>query len=79
MPSADDDHEKEDSPFRSSKWFTRGWTLQELLAPPWVEFFDRKWAKIGTKGILEGLVQSITKISHLSNFDEACVWLEKGG
>jgi hypothetical protein len=26
--------------FRSSRWFTRGWTLQELLAPSIVEFFS---------------------------------------
>lgn len=27
--------------FRSSKWFTRGWTLQELLAPDELRFFDK--------------------------------------
>jgi hypothetical protein len=25
---------------RQSRWFTRGWTLQELLAPALVEFFS---------------------------------------
>jgi len=73
VPSADDDHEAKASPFRKSKWFTRGWTLQELLAPQWVEFFDWNWAKIGTKSSLERLIQSITNINYLSNFDEACV------
>src|SRR5205807_1598031 len=29
--------------FRVSRWFTRGWTLQELLAPSSVEFFSREW------------------------------------
>jgi hypothetical protein len=29
--------------FRSSRWFTRGWTLQELLAPSTVEFFSQEW------------------------------------
>jgi hypothetical protein len=28
--------------FRGSKWFTRGWTLQELIAPAIVEFFSRE-------------------------------------
>jgi hypothetical protein len=28
--------------FRHSRWFTRGWTLQELLAPASVEFFSRE-------------------------------------
>lgn len=29
--------------FRKSRWFTRGWTLQELLAPSSVDFFLREW------------------------------------
>lgn len=29
---------------RSSRWFTRGWTLQELTAPQHLVFFDRTWA-----------------------------------
>ncbi|KAF1984005.1 HET-domain-containing protein [Aulographum hederae CBS 113979] len=32
-----------------SRWFTRGWTLQELLAPRVVIFFDSQWRKLGTK------------------------------
>lgn len=31
----------EDSSFRKSRWFTRGWTLQELIAPASVVFFRR--------------------------------------
>jgi len=34
---------------RRSRWFTRGWTLQELLAPQVVVFFNRAWRKIGQK------------------------------
>jgi hypothetical protein len=30
-----------ESAFRNSKWFTRGWTLQELIAPKSVEFFSK--------------------------------------
>lgn len=33
--------------FCQSKWFTRGWTLQELIAPPKVSFFDCAWHKYG--------------------------------
>ena len=29
----------DDEAFRRSRWFTRGWTLQELVAPPIVEFY----------------------------------------
>ncbi|KAL8652641.1 MAG: hypothetical protein Q9226_004182 [Calogaya cf. arnoldii] len=36
--------------FRRSAWFTRGWTLQELLAPENVVFIDREWNWIGFKG-----------------------------
>jgi len=32
-----------------SRWFSRGWTLQELLAPPEVVFFDRFWMPVGTR------------------------------
>ena len=48
--------------FRESRWFTRGWTLQELLAPTIVEFFsdDRK---LGDKKTLKGQIHEITKIS----------------
>jgi hypothetical protein len=35
--------------FMTSQWFTRGWTLQELLAPRIVVFLDRNWGVIGHK------------------------------
>ena len=35
--------------FIGSRWFTRGWTLQELLAPTSVVFYDKDWIEIGTK------------------------------
>ncbi|KAK6854133.1 heterokaryon incompatibility protein-domain-containing protein [Apiospora arundinis] len=34
---------------RRSRWFTRGWTLQELVAPGTVEFYTTAWQLIGTK------------------------------
>ncbi|KAL8884929.1 MAG: hypothetical protein Q9215_007124 [Flavoplaca cf. flavocitrina] len=37
--------------FRDSAWFTRGWTLQELLAPEDVLFFDFHWRFIGKKDV----------------------------
>lgn len=53
--------------FRSSRWFTRGWTLQELLAPRSVEFFghddSRSWSYLGDRVSLEVLISSITSIS----------------
>lgn len=36
--------------FRRSSWFSRGWTLQELLAPDLVLFFDSDWRPFGSLG-----------------------------
>ena len=44
-----DDAEGWSDKFRRSKWFTRGWTLQELIAPQAVEFYANNWAAVGTK------------------------------
>jgi len=48
--------------FRTSRWFTRGWTLQELLAPVSVEFFSQEGARLGDKRSLERQVHEITGI-----------------
>jgi hypothetical protein len=50
--------------FRASRWFTRGWTLQELLAPSIVEFFSQEWERLGNKVSLKSLISKITSISH---------------
>jgi hypothetical protein len=51
-----------ESAFRNSRWFTRGWTLQELLAPPSVEFFCSKGIRLGDKRSLEQQIYEITGI-----------------
>lgn len=43
--------------FRNSKWFTRGWTLKELLAPASVEFFSRNGTRLGDKCSLQQQIQ----------------------
>ena len=58
-----DGHEANRSPFRRSLWFQRGWTLQELIAPINMVFLSNNWKPIGSKHALNGLVESITKIS----------------
>jgi Heterokaryon incompatibility protein (HET) len=45
-----------------SRWFTRGWTLQELVAPDDVEFFNKDWLTLGTKFDLIEQLHFITKI-----------------
>lgn len=49
-------------PFRQSKWFTRGWTLQELLAPAAVEFFSKEGRLLGSRLSLERDIHDITGI-----------------
>lgn len=51
-----------ESAFRNSRWFTRGWTLQELLAPPSIEFFCLNGTRLGDKRSLEQQIHDITKI-----------------
>jgi hypothetical protein len=74
-----------ESDFRNSRWFTRGWTLQELLAPYSVEFFSQQGKRLGDKGSLRQQIHEITNISHralqgdpLSQFsvDERLQWIE---
>jgi hypothetical protein len=48
--------------FRRSRWFTRGWTLQELIAPATVEFFSQEGKPLGTRKSLEHVIHDITNI-----------------
>ena len=59
-----DDHQSiaRSSEFSECRWFTRGWTLQELIAPSTVIFFDQKWQEIGTKSSLRQPISEITGI-----------------
>ena len=47
---------------RKSRWFTRGWTLQELIAPQSLIFLDNQWRDIGTKQSLGNFISEITFI-----------------
>ncbi|KAF5344911.1 hypothetical protein D9758_011559 [Tetrapyrgos nigripes] len=51
-----------ESSFKDSRWFKRGWTLQELLAPHYVIFLDKDWVRIGTRWTLRDVVSAITSI-----------------
>ncbi|KAF2823360.1 hypothetical protein CC86DRAFT_396160 [Ophiobolus disseminans] len=48
--------------FRKSKWFTRGWTLQELLAPALVAFYSKEGDLLGDKQSLKDTIHEITGI-----------------
>src|SRR5204863_8757376 len=84
----DDDYTKRtwNLAFRKSRWFTRGWTLQELLAPKSVEFFSREGVRLGDRNTLEREIYEITGIpiaalrgAPFSDFrvDERMRWAEK--
>src|ERR1700735_5450999 len=73
-----------ESDFQKSRWFTRSWTLQELLAPTSVEFFSQERKRLGDKSSLEQEIHEITAISKaalqgdpLSQFsvDERLSWI----
>ena len=51
-----------ESAFCKSRWFTRGWTLQEFITPKSMEFFSRFWEQLGSKASLVTMIQEITGI-----------------
>ncbi|KAK3613728.1 hypothetical protein LTR22_028035, partial [Elasticomyces elasticus] len=74
----------ERSNLKSSAWFTRGWTLQELLAPRTVVFYSGDGKRLGDKRSLEQHIHEVTAIPQaalqgrpLHNFsvDERLVWM----
>jgi hypothetical protein len=61
-----------------SEWFSRGWTLQELLAPRDMRFYDANWSYIGTRSSLAREIEAITRIDapYLTgdrDFRKACI------
>ena len=62
------DHQHSDTiskGFRESRWFRRGWTLQELLAPKHVVFYDQDWIEVGSRSFLEQKISEATGISSV--------------
>ncbi|PMD37231.1 HET-domain-containing protein [Hyaloscypha variabilis F] len=50
--------------WEKSRWFTRGWTLQELIAPTVVEFYCHSWYYFGTKQSLYDRLSNVTGIER---------------
>ena len=44
------------------EWFSRGWTLQEMIAPRNLQFFDKNWQPIGDKKSLAHILERITRV-----------------
>jgi hypothetical protein len=72
--------------FQRSRWFTRGWTLQELIAPAQVEFFSKNGKRLGSKISLEKEICEVTKIPIAAlrgqplgefSFEERISWAAK--
>jgi hypothetical protein len=62
-PDADSESSRRWKPaFRKSRWFTRGWTLQELLAPASVVFYSKEGELLGDKQSLKDTIYEITGI-----------------
>ena len=53
-----------DEQFPKSRWFQRGWALQELIAPDKVIFFDSAWNGLGSKEDRSWLIHDITQIDE---------------
>jgi ankyrin repeat protein len=60
--SAQENPRLADSRFAKSRWFQRGWTLQELLAPKGLQFYDSEWNIIGSRSDLSAVVERIAGI-----------------
>ncbi|KAH9848554.1 heterokaryon incompatibility protein-domain-containing protein [Lenzites betulinus] len=56
------DPREEESKFWKSRWHKRGWTLQELVAPPYVVFLAWDWSFLGTKTALASTLEKITRV-----------------
>jgi hypothetical protein len=57
-----DDVDVSEKTLEDSEWFDRGWTLQALIAPKRVAFFNRRWNPIGTKNNLLAKLSLKTRI-----------------
>ncbi|KAJ9138638.1 HET-domain-containing protein [Pleurostoma richardsiae] len=73
-PRSGDDlrDEEPDEDFDRCRWFTRGWTLQELLAPRKLEFYDKNWFQVGyiNKTIRLSLDSIVSRISAITGIPE---------
>lgn len=57
-----DGHTITSTELQQSRWITRGWTLQELIAPHEVHFFDKQWKFCGDRHNLVDQLHSATAI-----------------
>ncbi|OHE96939.1 hypothetical protein CORC01_07724 [Colletotrichum orchidophilum] len=61
-PAVGEGGESTDDALRNCRWFTRGWCLQELIAPKILRFYDEKWNFRGHRSDFRDAISSITRI-----------------
>lgn len=53
------------SAFQMSRWFTRGWTLQELLAPTRIVFYDADWKAVFSSQVVNTAKDTVHGEAHM--------------
>lgn len=59
------DLKSDSSELTRTDWATRGWTLQELLAPSKMIFYSSDWHEIGTRESLSSILSAITGVDEV--------------
>lgn len=63
-PLTNTNHRSWTAKFQASRWFARGWTLQELIAPKSLVFYSSDWSPVGTKVDLALAIMERTAIPY---------------
>ncbi|KAK1687671.1 heterokaryon incompatibility protein-domain-containing protein, partial [Colletotrichum godetiae] len=61
-PAAGDGGDSTDDALKDCRWFTRGWCLQELIAPKVLRFYDEKWIFRGHRSDFREAISRITRV-----------------
>lgn len=64
-----DDFPSGDTFLQDSCWFTRGWTLQELIAPKELYFYSKGWKGLGTKSTICSQLAAVSGIPKRALID----------
>lgn len=70
-PLASPRHRGDIPSLAASRWFTRGWTLQELIAPRRAVFYASDWSRLGTKGIRSDEGPFLTAVARITGIYES--------
>lgn len=67
------DDAKDTDAISASIWFTRAWTLQELIAPKNLHVYSRGWQKLGTKASLSKCLSHASRVPEQVLLDSSCL------